>query len=266
MGLLSEPWQREYRTMWRREQRFLRACSAPPRDPLGRLLEEKVPEDLTRLLCGAFGKAFSLVFEKGGGVIRWAGRQTRREADYQVRCCAASLRRDRRSLRAFSGAAAAAGRGSVLQAGIQGMGLGLLGIGLPDVLLFTVTLLKGVRETAVSFGFFQDSPRERLFTLRLIAAALSHGAELERRNAALNRFIQDGEWPEEPDLPAQLRETSELLARSMLHWKFLQGIPVAGAAGGAWDAVCLRRVQRYALLKYQRRFLIGWKQTQQETR
>ena len=254
--------------MWRREQHFLRRYAAPSRDPLGRLLEEKIPEDLSRLLCSAFGKAFSLVFERGEGVIRWAGRQERREADYQVRRYAASLRRDRRSLRAFSGAAAAAGRGSAALAGVQGVGLGLLGIGLPDIPLFTVTLLKSVRETAVSFGFSETDPQERLFVLRLIAAALSHGEELERRNAVLNRFLQDGAWPEEPDLPAQLRETSELLARSMLHWKFLQGIPVAGAAGGAWDAVCLRRVQRYALLKYQRRFLIGWQQAQskQETR
>ena len=31
---------------------------------------------------------------------------------------------------------------------------------------------------------------------------------------------------------------------------------VAGAAGGAKDAVCLRRVQQYAAIKYQKRFLI----------
>ena len=56
--------------MERREQRFLRAHRDPPRDPLGRLLEEKVPEDLARLLRGAFVRAFALVFEKGEGVIQ----------------------------------------------------------------------------------------------------------------------------------------------------------------------------------------------------
>ena len=48
----------------------------------------------------------------------------------------------------------------------------------------------------------------------------------------------------------------------MLCWKFLQGIPLAGAVGGAWDAVCLRRVQRYACIKYQRRFLLDWARRQ----
>ena len=248
--------------MWRREQRFLRAYSAPPRDPLGRLLEEKVPEDLARVLCGAFAKAFALVFEKGGGVIRRAGRQARREAAYEARYRAAAARRDRRSLREFSAAASAAGWGSAALAGTQGVGLGLLGIGLPDVLLFTVMLLKSLRETAVSFGYAGDGPEERLFTLRLIAAALSHGEELERRNAALNRFLQSGVRTEDADLSGQLRETADQLARAMLCWKFLQGIPLAGAVGGAWDAVCLRRVQRYACIKYQRRFLLDWARRQ----
>lgn len=244
--------------MERREQRFLRAHRDPPRDPLGRLLEEKVPEDLARLLRGAFVRAFALVFEKGEGVIRRAGRQERREAAYEERYRAAAARRDRRSLRAFPAAARAAGRGSAALAGAAGVGLGLLGVGLPDIPLFTAVLLKSLRETAVSFGYSGDGPEERLFTLRLIAAALSHGEELERRNAALDRFIRDGAWPEAPDEPAQIRETAERLSRSMLHWKFLQGIPLAGAAGGAWDAVCLRRVQRYACIKYQRRFLTDW--------
>ena len=36
--------------------------------------------------------------------------------------------------------------------------------------------------------------------------------------------------------------------------KFLQGIPVVGAVGGAYDAVYLKRVAEYAELKYRRRF------------
>ena len=37
--------------------------------------------------------------------------------------------------------------------------------------------------------------------------------------------------------------------------KFLQGIPVVGALGGAYDAVYMRRVSKYAELKYRKRFL-----------
>ena len=51
-----------------------------------------------------------------------------------------------------------------------------------------------------------------------------------------------------------------LTAKANVGDSFLQGIPVAGAVGGAYDAVCLRRVQRYAVIKYQRRFLLARKQ------
>ena len=46
------------------------------------------------------------------------------------------------------------------------------------------------------------------------------------------------------------------LAESMLYGKALQNIPLAGAVGGAGDFLCLRRVRRYASIKYQKRFLL----------
>ncbi|WP_295582848.1 EcsC family protein [uncultured Oscillibacter sp.] len=261
MELLSadRPWRQEYRRLWQQERRFLAENRRPRRDALGERLEAHVPRQLAGTLHGAFVRAFALVFEKGEGVVQWAGRQQAREQAYLVRSCQADLRGDRRSLRAFSRAAAAAGRGSVLQAGAQGVGLGLLGIGLPDIPLFTLTLLKGVRETAVSFGYSGQGPAEQVFTLRLIGTALTQGEELEAGNRALNRFIQEGAWPEPPDADRALEDTARRLSQAMLHWKFLQGIPVAGALGGAWDAVLLSRVQRYAAIKYGRRFLIDRK-------
>ena len=83
--------------------------------------------------------------------------------------------------------------------------------------------------------------------------------ELEERNRMLNQFIQEGAWPDSPVLEQQMRQTAHMLSQSMLYWKFVQGIPLVGAVGGAWDAVCLRRVQRYAAIKYSRRFLIDRK-------
>lgn len=245
--------------MWRREQKFLEDYRTVQPDLLSRVLEERVPQGLTQTLHGAFFRAFSLLFEKGEGIVRWAGRQQRREETYQVRRFAAGLREDRRSLQAFSKAADRAGQGSVVQAGVQGVGLGLLGIGLPDIPLFTLTLLKTIRETAVSFGFSGTELDEQIWILRLIEASLSDGTELEERNQILNQFIQEGTWPDAPVLEQQMRQTAQSLSQATLYWKFVQGIPLVGAVGGAWDAVCLRRVQRYAAIKYSRRFLIDRK-------
>ncbi len=36
--------------------------------------------------------------------------------------------------------------------------------------------------------------------------------------------------------------------------KFLQGIPIVGAAGGAFDGIYMNQVVKYAELKYRRRF------------
>lgn len=37
--------------------------------------------------------------------------------------------------------------------------------------------------------------------------------------------------------------------------KFLQGIPIVGAVGGAYDVIYLKQIIEYANLKYERRFL-----------
>ena len=37
--------------------------------------------------------------------------------------------------------------------------------------------------------------------------------------------------------------------------KFLQGFPVVGAVGGAYDVIYMKQITEYAKLKYKRRFL-----------
>ena len=45
------------------------------------------------------------------------------------------------------------------------------------------------------------------------------------------------------------------MSKELLYMKFLQGIPVVGAVGGAYDVVYLKQITEYANLKYERRFL-----------
>ena len=37
--------------------------------------------------------------------------------------------------------------------------------------------------------------------------------------------------------------------------KFLQGIPIVGAAGGAYDVIYMKQIVKYAEIKYRRRFI-----------
>ena len=225
MSVLKTPWQRAYRSVWRREQQYLARYETRRVSPLDAKLEELAPESLLETLRAAFSKAFSTVFENGTGLIDRAGRQTQRRAACRVRQYAADQWEDRASLRAFTKAAGAAGRGNVLLSGAAGVGMGLVGAALPDVPLFTAMVLKCVYETGESFGFSHDDPSERRFILCLIETALSDGAELKERNQALNAFIQDGCWNDQPPMAVQLRR------RTRCCWAGSSGMPPSNTSG-----------------------------------
>ena len=46
------------------------------------------------------------------------------------------------------------------------------------------------------------------------------------------------------------------LAHALLLMKFVQNIPIIGVVGGASDFIYMERISDYAVLKYQRRFLV----------
>lgn len=258
MGILKRyaPWEREFREVWKREQKFLRQYDGKRTSPISSAVENIAPEKLMLTLHKAFEKAFVMVFEKGSGLIQKVGRQTDRRQAYQVREYALNLREDRRNLRAFSKAADKAGRGSVLFSGAAGVGMGLFGVALPDVPLFTAMLLKSVYETAETFGFPCEGEAERLYALRLIEAALCEGEVLRLRSRELDFYAQHGQWSHPMTMEAQIKVTARRVSEAVLYGKAVQNIPVVGAVGGALDAVCLSRVQRYAAIKYRKRFLI----------
>ena len=252
----SGAWEKAYRAVWRREEKFLRHYEEPGRNALERKIREWVPEKLMETLLAAFVKAFGLMFEKGDGVIAGAGRLEERRRTFQVNAYAADLREDRKTLRAFSREAARAGRGNVLLSGAAGVGMGLFGVALPDIPLFTAMLLKALYETAESFGFDHSSLSEQLYVLRLLETALSDGEDLRRSNQALDEFAQTGVWPETTDLKRQMEAAARRLSEALLCGKAVQNIPLVGAVGGAGDAVIMDRARRYAAIKYEKRFLL----------
>lgn len=59
MSVLKTPWQRAYRSVWRREQQYLARYETRRVSPLDAKLEELAPESLLETLRAAFSKAFS---------------------------------------------------------------------------------------------------------------------------------------------------------------------------------------------------------------
>ena len=96
-----------------------------------------------------------------------------------------------------------------------------------------------------------------MFVLAVIEAACSAGEAQQERDRELNRLIETGRAPASWTKKGRREAAAAALAGQVLYLKFLQGVPVAGAVGGAYNAPVLRRVLRYAGLKYRRRFLRG---------
>lgn len=249
-------WEKEWKACLKKEDAYLQKRARKKESFLNQTLEARIPEDLQKGLDSAFCSAFSLIFEKGTEAIRCTYDKKKKRKDCAARHAALQETGDRDALQAFSkGSARSAGKNLALS-GVEGIGMGLLGVGIPDIPVFAAMVLKSLYEIADSYGFPYQSDSERLFLLRLIEAALSHGEALEKRNAEIDRYIGMHTWDQPIPLSLQIRRTSACLSGELLYMKFLQGIPVAGAVGGAYDVVYLNAIQTYARLKYHKRFLL----------
>lgn len=248
------PLQKEWAKVEKQEAAYLLKRMEKTDSKMTQLLEKKVPPNLQNTLNAAFAKAFYLVFEKGTGVIEKTYKKEELQKNYQINEYAAKVRGNRKSLKTFSKKASGAGNVNLLISGVSGIGLGVLGIGIPDIVLFTGLMLKSVYEIALNYGFDYQDEEEKRFILKLIQGALSYGTDLEEINSEVNFYIKNGKYYKEMDMDSCINEAAGCLSGKLLYMKFLQGIPIVGAAGGAYDAIYMKQVVKYAELKYRRRF------------
>ena len=76
--------------------------------------------------------------------------------------------------------------------------------------------------------------KKKYFILLLIRGAVSYGDTLCEIDGKVNEFIRNGILPEEYQDKEQIEQTAGALSKELLYMKFLQGIPVVGAVGGAY--------------------------------
>ena len=58
----------------------------------------------------------------------------------------------------------------------------------------------------------------------------------------------------------EVKRASVALSDAMLMAKFIQGLPVVGAAGGMSNPVVYQKISQYAALKYKKRYLAAKRQ------
>lgn len=250
----ASPLKLEWSKLEKQENTYLQKRRDKTDSRLNQLLEKKVPANLQSTLDTAFYKAFNLMFEKGTAVIEKTYRKEELQKSYQINEYAAYVRDDKKSLKVFSKKAAGAGNINLVLSGVSGIGLGVLGIGLPDIVLFTGLMLKSIYEIALNYGFDYENEKEKHFVLLLIRGALSYGPELQKINEEIDFYIENHNYKQSFSLEEDIKQTAARLSKELLYMKFLQGIPIVGAAGGAFDAIYMKQVVKYAELKYRRRF------------
>jgi len=253
MSKQKKAMEKEISRLEKQESKFINKRMEKSDTAINRLLDEKIPAKLQGTLDAAFSKAFALIFEKGTGVIEKGYNREKRETQFKIDEFTARIKGDRKSLRTFSKKAGGSGNVNLTLSGAAGIGMGVLGIGIPDIAVFTGFMLKSIYEIAMSYGYSYDSDIERQFILRIIRGGVAFGDELLELDAELNYFIKNGVFPAE-SIDSLIKEAAEGLSKELLYMKFLQGIPVVGAIGGAYDAIYIKRINHYAELKYRRRF------------
>lgn len=254
------PIEKELHKIEQEEQKLLYYADKHKTNPAWKIeLEKRIPEKVITGLQIAFSKAFYLIFEKGAVIIEKTYDKGSIEKDFQINDYAMDVKGSRKEIGHIRSGAFKSNVVNTVVTTIEGIGLGTLGIGLPDIVLWVGVLLRGVYETALKYGFDYEIPEEKLFILKMIEVSMVSGDEWKDLNTEIDKYIVQNECavPDDNELKEQIEKTSAAFATEMLISKFIQGIPVVGILGGVTNPVYYQKIMRYVQLKYRKRYLVG---------
>lgn len=257
--------KKQFKQLEKKEQKLMQ--KKQQRTPLSAFtekIEEKIPDNLQEKLELAFYKGFQIVFEKGSGIIEKTYDQEQLQKEHALYDYGISQLKHKKSLKKLN---QQVNKGQWKNLGLttlEGTGLGLLGIGLPDIPLFIGVLLRGIYEVAMQYGYDYNTPEEKNYILTLIEAAMSPEEEKQHLNLSVDAFAEavDENYTLDFKLEAQMKRTASTLATDMLCMKFIQGLPIVGVVGGMTNMIYYKKILDYAKLKYQKRYLL--KKTREE--
>lgn len=222
-------------------------------------LQEKIPHKVMAGLQRAFSKAFYLIFSKGVVLIEKTYDKTSIEKEFLINDYAVNIKGGRKELVRLKRDAKGGNTINTVLTTVEGIGLGILGIGLPDIVLWMSVLFRGIYEIALKYGFAYDTPEEKMYILKLLEAAMVSGQNWVSINSEVDNYIVESchVTPTDTELKEQIDKTADAFATDMLVMKFIQGLPIIGIIGGAGNPIYYRRIMKYVQLKYQKRYLLS---------
>lgn len=251
----------------KQEEKLLQQPGGTFMKPLTNKVEDKIPEGLYDKLQQAFYLGFKTIFEKGNGIIEKTYDRDQLILEHEVYDASFEKLNKKKSLKSIHKLANKGNLKNMSITAVEGTGLGLLGIGLPDIPVFISVVLKSVYEISLSYGYDYREEQEQYFILKLIEAALASDEAKAERNAEVDKLIGFflAETPLGYDIDLQMRNTADSFATDMVCIKFLQGLPVVGAIGGPANVLYCKKISDYAKIKYQKRYLLEKQQHLNQT-
>lgn len=213
-------------------------------------LTDKVPSGLQKTLETAFSKAFALVFAKGSAIIEKTFDKDDLILEFESGDYIVDKSKSLKSMKRMEKLPRKKSRVNNMVTAASGAGLGILGIGLPDIPLLISTVLKGIYEIALSYGCGYETREEQIYILRLIRTALAEEGIRKEYNLQLDSMLMD-----DASLEQEMDLTAKIMADALLVEKFVQGIPVIGVTGGIVNLSVYRKISKLAMLKYKKRYL-----------
>ena len=222
-------------------------------------VEKKIPPTVHRTLKAAFATAFSTIFENGITVIEKTFNKEELMQEYAVKNVNVDISTTRKELAEMRTDAARSDAFKSIVTTLEGVGLGVFGIGLPDIVLFIGYMLKGIYETALKYGYDYDRPEERYLILKMMSAAVQKRGDWVKADIEVDDMIQAMIIPDEQAISEQIELTADAFAMDMLVMKFIQGIPLVGAIGGLSNPYYFMKIMEYVRVKYHKRYLLDKK-------
>ncbi|WMJ78916.1 MULTISPECIES: EcsC family protein [unclassified Sedimentibacter] len=226
-------------------------------EPIVNKVESKIPDSLKNTLDAAFYKSFKLIFKNGTKYIEKLYNKNKIQFNHNIHDYNLKKNSNSRSIRRIDGHSK---KSTMLNASIstlEGAGLGLLGMGIPDIPLFSAMILKTVYEISLSYGFLYELEEEKIYILNIINASLTNGERQSKYNRRVDLISDkiDNHIMFKYDLNKEILNTSKILSDSMLTAKFIQGIPVVGVVGSIYNYSIINKISGYCLIKYKKRYL-----------
>ena len=247
----------------RKEKSFLETKEIPlvknKISPLMEKIQDKIPEKLNATLETAFYKSFKVFFEKGNKYIEKTYNKDNKQFEFEINDYAIDKKFNNMSIKRLDKPSLYSNALNTSFSILEGGVLGVLGIGLPDIPIFISLIIKTINEVALSYGFDYNTVEEKAYILLLICTAMSKQEQQKEFYQKLEKLGVDidDKMASEIDLEELIKTTAGILSESLLVAKFIQGIPLVGAVGGFVNYNIIRKISKFAGVKYKKRYYLN---------